>query len=103
VVELDLSLAELVFICRACAWLRIDQEPGDWFRPFLVLRVRPWWPALAERLAHFDGAELQALARLIRDHQRAGKMGRPGSLTERKSLAADSTASAACAPGSPWG
>jgi hypothetical protein len=69
VVDLDLSLAERTFICRACAWLRLDHEPGDWFQPFLILRLQSSWPALADRIAHFDKAELQKLVRFIQIYQ----------------------------------
>jgi hypothetical protein len=73
VVDLKLSLAELVFVCRACAWLRLDREPGDWFQPFLILRLQSWWPALAERISRFNEAELHALATIIQGHQRSRK------------------------------
>jgi hypothetical protein len=68
-VEVDLSLAELLCVCRACAWIRLNGEPGEWFQPFLVARLLPRWPALAKRVAHFHEAELQTLARLVQAHQ----------------------------------
>jgi hypothetical protein len=69
VAELDLTPEQFRAVADACAHVRLGEEAPPSFLPFLVERLRPGSPALADRLARASPEEVQRLFDRLRLHQ----------------------------------
>jgi hypothetical protein len=67
-----LSPSELSLAVRACAYLHLPRQRGEYFREFLARCLEQHHPELAQTIRELVEAELDALHEYIRDCQALG-------------------------------
>jgi hypothetical protein len=64
-----LTPPELLLVVRACAYLRLPREMGDYFREFVALCLEAQHPDTAVKIRSMSDAELRTLYDYIHDCQ----------------------------------
>jgi hypothetical protein len=68
-VRLGLSRRDLVNIACVCHAIEIHECTPDYLQDFIVARLKPEWPVLAQKVRRLNDRQMDALCQHIKDAQ----------------------------------